>query len=1169
MRLKHHLAIALSLVLAAILCAPAPSLAETTTVWELATFETSLDVSTLSASTDAAFPGDEVELSVGCSSACVTSVELAYENTSPAPNVSDNQPLSLSVLLVDPDGDGVFEGTLPVTDTMAAGTWEVTELRLLDGSVELGHLVRGAAGRGIEREYADLTAATFTVGSTKADTTPPLIELDSISIAPRTADVGDRVTIRVSAADDYGMSAHGFVTARFYNRGYVTLLDPEGDGIFEGGITVDATTRAGTWQLYGIEATDDAGNTCQITSSSYSDEPTDPDLSAHSFVVTKNNDIAAGEQNPPVIELIGAVTSSNPAVPGTSVRLQVRVTDDCGVDEVYAYTLLENRPYIMLDFANRGDGLWEAIIPVDGSTAEGQWGVHSITAADVHGNEATTCTADSFSAYMMGSTIADLSMFDFSVRRPKVHELPHASIDLESVEVTPNPVQAGATLAVSVRAQGDRPLTGGSVQFATADGYNWKRVELAPSADDNGLLTGTLVIPGSTSAQAIHAVSVMVNTENGGWSGFAMPGTSLATASGFTATDLSAFDFSVEGLAPVSHTRPIASTFSVSPKEADVGDVLTFTVEVEGTIPAREVMVGITHDTMARCFDNIYLEKAEGNTYVGTYEVTEDMARGGWHPYGICVTNTSGTHYWVRDTLDATHGYDEHVRLSGGDFVITRTDFTAPVLVPERCRLITTNPDTESSTLFSLGVEDEHSGVATSTCKAVFLSPDGTEWHTYTYPLDLGEEGVVYFNCPHSEAGEWRVLYLQLVDLSNNTTYVYNSNVTTHMHHYPYTTADLSMYDMTVAEVGERSLDDAEVTAADVVFNGRRQTPQVTVKLGDETLVEGRDFEALWYDNVNAGTGRVMVCGIGEYTGSADGFFDIAPADLSTAMVGLFSEQEYVPGGPEPDVVVTLGGRELVAGVDYEARYSKNQTAGTARVAVVGMGNYTGIAEAPFEVTPLDISGGVATIAGGASDGDPTEPAVTVVVDGKELMEKRDFTVAFESGVVAGVAKAIITGVRGCTGTIVREFAIEEAEAIPMFRLYNRWTYEHFYTGDAAERDKLVSVGWTDEGIGWYAPAAGDPVYRLYNQYAPGGDHHYTMDVAERDMLVAAGWSDEGIGWYSDPFQRVPVYREYNPWEFAHNHNYTADLGEHEHLVSVGWKDEGIGWYGVQPASRQ
>ena len=133
---------------------------------------------------------------------------------------------------------------------------------------------------------------------------------------------------------------------------------------------------------------------------------------------------------------------------------------------------------------------------------------------------------------------------------------------------------------------------------------------------------------------------------------------------------------------------------------------------------------------------------------------------------------------------------------------------------------------------------------------------------------------------------------------------------------------------------------------------------------------------------------------------------------------------------------------------------------------------------------------------------------------------------------------------------------------VSMYRLYNPNSGEHFYTSNVAERDMLISVGWSDEGIGWIAPSySNTPVYRLYNQY--GGEHHYTTNAAERDMLISAGWNDEGIGWYSDDAQTVPLYRQYNPNAFANNHNYTTSLAENDYLVSLGWQAEGIGWYGI------
>ena len=134
-----------------------------------------------------------------------------------------------------------------------------------------------------------------------------------------------------------------------------------------------------------------------------------------------------------------------------------------------------------------------------------------------------------------------------------------------------------------------------------------------------------------------------------------------------------------------------------------------------------------------------------------------------------------------------------------------------------------------------------------------------------------------------------------------------------------------------------------------------------------------------------------------------------------------------------------------------------------------------------------------------------------------------------------------------------------------MYRLYNPNSYEHFFTADPDECDNVRHAGWTYEGVGWTAPATGDPVYRLYNPNN-GGDHHYTMNPDERDTLVAAGWIYEKIGWYSAPADdeaSEPIYREYNPNELARNHNYTKVRTEHDHLLSLGWRDELIAWYGV------
>lgn len=149
------------------------------------------------------------------------------------------------------------------------------------------------------------------------------------------------------------------------------------------------------------------------------------------------------------------------------------------------------------------------------------------------------------------------------------------------------------------------------------------------------------------------------------------------------------------------------------------------------------------------------------------------------------------------------------------------------------------------------------------------------------------------------------------------------------------------------------------------------------------------------------------------------------------------------------------------------------------------------------------------------------------------------------------------------TSALAEGGASGDSAGITTYRLYNRYTGEHFYTQDAHERDSLDRIGWDYEGVGWTAPSEGDPVYRLYNRYAKGGDHHYTTSVAERDALTREGWTYEGVGWYSDTAKGAPLWRQYNPYASTGTHNFTLDVGENLNLVSHGWRHEGVAWYAL------
>lgn len=128
-----------------------------------------------------------------------------------------------------------------------------------------------------------------------------------------------------------------------------------------------------------------------------------------------------------------------------------------------------------------------------------------------------------------------------------------------------------------------------------------------------------------------------------------------------------------------------------------------------------------------------------------------------------------------------------------------------------------------------------------------------------------------------------------------------------------------------------------------------------------------------------------------------------------------------------------------------------------------------------------------------------------------------------------------------------------------IYRLYNQWTGEHLYITSSTERDACVEVGWTYEGIGWYAPrSSGTPVYRLYNPYA--GYHLYTTELPEVRALDSSGWIVENGGKaYFLSGGEEPMLRLYNPNSGLHL--ITESTDEYRFLGQHGWTPEGISLY--------
>ena len=147
-----------------------------------------------------------------------------------------------------------------------------------------------------------------------------------------------------------------------------------------------------------------------------------------------------------------------------------------------------------------------------------------------------------------------------------------------------------------------------------------------------------------------------------------------------------------------------------------------------------------------------------------------------------------------------------------------------------------------------------------------------------------------------------------------------------------------------------------------------------------------------------------------------------------------------------PEVTVMVDDVLLEEGTHYTLTCKDNLEAGTGSVTVTGIpeSGYEGIVTIPFAIeasdfTLVELIGTHVTLAETTFPytGQPIVPAVTVTVDGKVLIQDKDYTLTCENNVNPGTATLTVEGIAtasmtvGYTGTVTVEFTITEADQKP------------------------------------------------------------------------------------------------------------------------------------------
>ena len=200
--------------------------------------------------------------------------------------------------------------------------------------------------------------------------------------------------------------------------------------------------------------------------------------------------------------------------------------------------------------------------------------------------------------------------------------------------------------------------------------------------------------------------------------------------------------------------------------------------------------------------------------------------------------------------------------------------------------------------------------------------------------------------------------------------------------------------------------DTAATVSGTFTYDGQHKYPAPTVSVNGTQLLLNQDFTVAYTDNLNAGTGKITVTGIGNYTGSkANVTFTISPY-TGKLTVAPIPDQEYT--GAEitiSNLVVYDSHGNVLAADDMNVVYSGNKDLGTATVNVSGKadGNYTGASgTGSFQIVPVGGGSGAGsgltvTVTPATSTVGGADPQISVVQGASNNLTGADYDLTYEA----------------------------------------------------------------------------------------------------------------------------------------------------------------------------
>ncbi|NHM14074.1 hypothetical protein [Xiamenia xianingshaonis] len=332
-------------------------------------------------------------------------------------------------------------------------------------------------------------------------------------------------------------------------------------------------------------------------------------------------------------------------------------------------------------------------------------------------------------------------------------------------------------------------------------------------------------------------------------------------------------------------------------------------------------------------------------------------------------------------------------------------------------------------------------------------------------------------------------------------------------------------------------------------YNGKAQTPRVTVAAGSKVLKAGADYRVKYPgSSVNAGVYQVTVIGMGNYDGKVRAEYRINPQSLTKATItGINKTYAYTGRDIAPEPKVVVGGTTLVKGRDYTVAYSNNRGSATRNTVAIcqitGKGNYGGTVRITYTIKGSSANGGSSSASSGTTPPPPTSYTPTTKPSTKPSSSNKP-----------------AVGWNVTNGKWWYRNADNTYPANCWKKIGGVWY--HF------DGKGYMQTGWLYDGGAWYYLASSGAMQTGWQKI--GGAWYYFNGSG----VMQTGWTRVGASWYhlkSSGAMQTGWYRENDKWYYlkpsgvmavgwsnANNQWYFHDGSG---VMKTGWFKQGVKWY--------